>query len=206
VGPGLEAFLIDHGVEISAKPIEEGGNPWATLLFSFGPGLLFIGFYVWMFRRAAQQAGGMGGGLMGIGKSKARRYDQEKDAKVTFDDVAGIDEAENELVEIVDFLRDPPKYTRLGGTAPKGVLLVGPPGTGKTLLARAVAGGGGAVLLDERLGVRGDDRGRGAARVRDLFKQAREHAPAIIFIDELDAIGRARGQVAIGARASRSRL
>jgi cell division protease FtsH len=199
VGPGLEAFLIDHGVEISAKPIEEGGNPWATLLFSFGPGLLFIGFYVWMFRRAAQQAGGMGGGLMGIGKSKARRYDQEKDAKVTFDDVAGIDEAENELVEIVDFLRDPPKYTRLGGTAPKGVLLIGPPGTGKTLLARAVAGEAGVPFFS----MSGSEFvemivGVGAARVRDLFKQAREHAPAIIFIDELDAIGRARGQVAIG--------
>ncbi len=199
VGPGLEAFLIDHGVEISAKPIEEGGSPWATLLFSFGPGLLFIGFYVWMFRRAAQQAGGMGGGLMGIGKSKARRYDQETDTKVTFDDVAGIDEAENELVEIVDFLKDPPKYTRLGGTAPKGVLLVGPPGTGKTLLARAVAGEAGVPFFS----MSGSEFvemivGVGAARVRDLFKQAREHAPAIIFIDELDAIGRARGQLAIG--------
>jgi cell division protease FtsH len=96
VDPGLEAFLIDNGVEISAKPIEEGDSPLATLLFGFGPALLFIGFYVWMFRRAAQQGGGMGG-LMGIGKSKARRYDQEKDTKVTFDDVAGIDEAENEL-------------------------------------------------------------------------------------------------------------
>ena len=136
---------------------------------------------------------------MGIGKSKARRYDQEKDTKVTFDDVAGIDEAENELVEIVDFLKDPQKYTRLGGTAPKGVLLVGAPGTGKTLLAKAVAGEAGvpffsmsaAEFVEMIVGV-------GAARVRDLFKQAREHAPAIIFIDELDAIGRARGQMAIG--------
>ena len=106
VDPGLEAFLIENGVEISAKPIEEEGNALSTLLFGFGPALLFIGFYVWMFRRAAQQGGGMGG-LMGIGRSKARRYDQEKDTRVTFDDVAGIDEAENELVEIVDFLRDP---------------------------------------------------------------------------------------------------
>ena len=199
VDSGLETFLIDNGVEISAKPIQEGDSPLSTLLFGFGPALLIIGFYVWMFRRAAQQGGGIGGGLMGIGKSKARRYDQEKDSKVTFEDVAGIDEAENELVEIVDFLKDPPKYTRLGGTAPKGVLLVGAPGTGKTLLAKAVAGEAGvpffsmsaAEFVEMIVGV-------GAARVRDLFKQAREHAPAIVFIDELDAIGRARGQVAIG--------
>jgi cell division protease FtsH len=198
VDAGLEAFLIEHKVEISAKPIQGGGSSWVTLLFGFGPALLLILFYVWMFRRA-QQGGGLGGGLMGIGRSRARRYDQERDAKVTFDDVAGIDEAENELVEIVDFLRDPPKYTRLGGTAPKGVLLVGAPGTGKTLLAKAVAGEAGvpffsmsaAEFVEMIVGV-------GAARVRDLFKQAREHAPAIVFIDELDAIGRARGQVAIG--------
>ena len=199
VDPGLEAFLIDNGVEISAKPIQEGGIPWATILFGFGPALLIIGFYVWMFRRAAQQGGGLGGGLMGIGKSRARRYDQEQGEKVTFDDVAGIDEAENELVEIVDFLKDPPKYTRLGGTAPKGVLLVGAPGTGKTLLAKAVAGEAGVPFFS----MSGSEFvemivGVGAARVRDLFKQAREHAPAIVFIDELDAIGRARGQMAIG--------
>lgn len=200
VDPSLEQFLITNGVEISAKPIEEGGNPWATIFFSFGPGLLFIGFYIWLFRRAAQQGGGMmSGGLMGMGKSRARRYDQEQTAKVTFEDVAGIDEAENELVEIVDFLKDTKKYTRLGGTAPKGVLLVGAPGTGKTLLAKAVAGEAGvpffsmsaAEFVEMIVGV-------GAARVRDLFKEARENAPAIVFIDELDAIGRARGQVAIG--------
>ena len=198
VDPGLEAFLIDNRVEISAKPIQTGNSPWVTLLFGFGPALLIILFYVWMFRRA-QQGGGLGGGLMGIGRSRARRYDQEQDTKVTFDDVAGIDEAENELVEIVDFLRDPPKYTRLGGTAPKGVLLVGSPGTGKTLLARAVAGEAGVPFFS----MSGSEFvemivGVGAARVRDLFKQAREHAPAIIFIDELDAIGRARGQMVIG--------
>jgi cell division protease FtsH len=198
VDPGLEAFLISHGVEISAKPMDEGGSAWTTLLLGFGPAVLIIGFYVWMFRRA-QQGGGMGGGLMGIGKSKARRYDQEQGTKVTFDDVAGIDEAENELIEIVDFLKDPPKYTRLGGTAPKGVLLVGPPGTGKTLLAKAVAGEAGVPFFS----MSGSEFvemivGVGAARVRDLVKQAREHAPAIIFIDELDAIGRARGQVVIG--------
>lgn len=199
VGPGLEAFLIERGVQISAEPIGKGDSSWATLIFGFGPALLLIGFYVWMFRRAAEQGGGFGGGLMGIGKSKARRYDQEKDTKVSFHDVAGIDEAENELVEIVDFLKDRSKYTRLGGTAPKGVLLVGAPGTGKTLLARAVAGEAGvpffsmsaAEFVEMIVGV-------GAARVRDLFKQARENAPAIVFIDELDAIGRARGQVAIG--------
>ncbi len=200
VDNGLEAFLIEHKVEISAVPIQTGSSPLATLLFGFGPAILFIAFYVWLFRRAQQGMGGMGaGGLMGIGKSRARRYDQESAQKVTFDDVAGIDEAENELVEIVDFLKDPAKYQRLGGTAPKGVLLVGAPGTGKTLLARAVAGEAGvpffsmsgAEFVEMIVGV-------GAARVRDLFKQAREHAPAIIFIDELDAIGRARGQVAIG--------
>jgi cell division protease FtsH len=199
VDPGLEALLIDSEVRISAEPIQQGGSPWATLLFGFGPALLLIGFYVWLYRRAAQQGGGIGAGLMGIGRSKARRFDQEQTGKVTFEDVAGIDEAENELVEIVDFLRDPPKYTRLGGTAPKGVLLVGAPGTGKTLLAKAVAGEAGVPFFS----MSGSEFvemivGVGAARVRDLFKQAREHAPAIIFIDELDSIGRARGQVAIG--------
>ncbi len=203
VDQGLEGFLIDHGVEISAKPVNDERSPLATVLFNFGPALLLIGLYVWFFRRAARQGGGLGGGLMGIGKSRARRYDVEKDTKVTFNDVAGIDEAENELVEIVDFLKDPSKYTRLGGTAPKGVLLVGAPGTGKTLLARAVAGEAGvpffsmsaAEFVEMIVGV-------GAARVRDLFKQARESAPAIIFIDELDAIGRARGQLALGGGSS----
>ncbi|HYF58529.1 MAG TPA: ATP-dependent zinc metalloprotease FtsH [Burkholderiaceae bacterium] len=199
VDEGLERFLIDKGVEISAVPIRQG-SAWGTLLLGFGPALLLIGFYVWMYRRASQ-GGGLGGagGIMGIGKSKARRYDQEADTRVTFEDVAGIEEAEGELVEVVDFLRDPSKYTRLGGTAPKGVLLIGSPGTGKTLLAKAVAGEAGvpffsmsaAEFVEMIVGV-------GAARVRDLFKQAREHAPAIIFIDEIDAIGRARGQMSLG--------
>lgn len=139
------------------------------------------------------------GAAFGMGKSKARRYDQDTEHRVTFDDVAGIDEAENELVEIVHFLKDPEKYSRLGGSAPKGVLLIGAPGTGKTLLAKAVAGEAGvpffsmsaAEFVEMIVGV-------GAARVRDLFRQAREHAPSIIFIDEIDSIGRARGQVAIG--------
>lgn len=195
----LETFLIGHGVEISAVPIQQGSG-WATLLYGFGPALLIILFYIWLYRRASAQSGGMGmGGLLGIGRSKARRYDVDSPDRVTFNDVAGIDEAEAELVEIVDFLKAPDKYTRLGGTAPKGVLLIGSPGTGKTLLAKAVAGEAGvpffsmsaSEFVEMIVGV-------GAARVRDLFKQAREHAPAIIFIDEIDAIGRARGQVAIG--------
>jgi cell division protease FtsH len=198
VDPGLESLLISNGVEISADPIQQG-ETWYSLLLGFAPALLLIGMYVWIFRRAARQGGPLGGALMGIGQSKARRFDSEKDTKVTFDDVAGIDEAEHELVEIVDFLKDPQKYTRLGGTAPKGVLLVGAPGTGKTLLARAVAGEAGVPFFS----MSGSEFvemivGVGAARVRDLFKQAREHAPAIIFVDELDSIGRARGQMAIG--------
>src|SRR5829696_7852608 len=198
VDPGLEKVLIDNGVEISAKPIQEGGGLWQTLLFAFGPALLLIGGYIWLYRRS-QQGGGVGGGLTGVGRSRARRYDEEQGTRVTFDDVAGIEEAENELVEIVDFLKDPKKYTRLGGAAPKGVLLVGAPGTGKTLLARAVAGEAGvpffslsaSEFVELFVGV-------GASRVRDLFKQARENAPAIIFIDELDSIGRSRGQAVVG--------
>ena len=193
---GLEDFLIRNKVEISAVPIQQGGL-WNTLLL-FAPALLIIGFYVWMYRRMAGQGGAGMGGMFGIGRSKAKRYDTTDAAiRVTFDDVAGIDEAEAELVEIVDFLKAPDKYTRLGGTAPKGVLLIGSPGTGKTLLAKAVAGEAGvpffsmsaAEFVEMIVGV-------GAARVRDLFKQARESAPAIIFIDEIDAIGRARGQIA----------
>jgi cell division protease FtsH len=196
--PALEKFLIANGVKITAEPIQQGGGLWQTLLFAFGPALLLIGGYIWLYRRA-QQGGGVGGALTGVGRSRARRYDQEQGTRVTFEDVAGIDEAENELVEIVDFLKDPEKYTRLGGAAPKGVLLVGAPGTGKTLLARAVAGEAGvpffslsaSEFVELFVGV-------GASRVRDLFKQARENAPAIIFIDELDSIGRSRGQAVVG--------
>lgn len=200
---GLETLLIEHGVVIRAEPLSDGGNPLLTFLILFGPALLIILFYVWMYRRA-KKGGGIGGmagmgSFMGIGSSKAKRFDKAKDKKVTFEDVAGIDEARNELMEVVDFLKNPKKYTRLGGSAPKGVLLVGAPGTGKTLLARAVAGEAGvpffsmsaSEFVEMIVGV-------GAARVRDLFKQARENAPAIIFIDELDAIGRARGATAIG--------
>jgi cell division protease FtsH len=188
--PGLESLLKQHRVIINARPVEEARNPLLTLLISFGPTLLLIGGFLWLSRRAGRQ---LGGGTFGMGKSKAKRYDQtEGDARVTFDDVAGIEEAEQELVEIVEFLKQPQKYTRLGGTAAKGVLLVGPPGTGKTLLARAVAGEAGvpffsmsaSEFVEMIVGV-------GASRVRDLFEQAREAAPAIVFIDELDAIGRA---------------
>lgn len=194
---GLEALLIQHQVEILADPIVEDSSPFWGFLVSFGPALLIILFYVWLFRKSREH-GGLGG-MMGFGQSKAKRFDKDTAEKVTFDDVAGIDEAENELVEIVDFLRNPEKYTRLGGAAPKGVLLVGAPGTGKTLLARAVAGESGvpffsmsaSEFVEMIVGV-------GAARVRDLFKQARENAPAIIFIDELDSIGRARGQYITG--------
>ena len=199
VDPGLETELIERGVDIRATPIQTETHPLLTLLSAFGPALLIIGIYVWLFRRAATRGGGMLGGFGNIGKSRARRFDKESDTRVSFDDVAGIDEAENELVEIVDFLQNPEKYTRLGGTAPKGVLLVGAPGTGKTLLARAVAGEAdvpffsmsGSEFVEMIVGV-------GASRVRDLFQEARKHAPAIIFIDEIDSIGRARGQAVLG--------
>jgi len=185
--PGLEKLLEEQGVRIEA--VDQSRSSWVTLLVGFGPTLLLIGAFVWMSRRAAAA----GGGLFGLGRSRAKRY-SEKEPTVTFDDVAGIDEAENELIEIVDFLKNPAKYQRLGGTVPKGVLLIGAPGTGKTLLARAIAGQAGvpffslsaSEFVEMIVGV-------GASRVRDLFKQARDAAPSIIFIDELDAIGRTRG-------------
>jgi len=196
----LEELLLANKVEISAEPIVEDTNPIIGFLYMFGPALLIIALYIWIFRRMRQgpMGGGMGG-LTGLGKSSARRFDKDTDKKVTFEDVAGIDDAEDELVEIVDFLKDPQKYTRLGGAAPKGVLLIGAPGTGKTLLARAVAGEAGVPFFS----MSGSEFvemivGVGAARVRDLFKTAREHAPSIIFIDEIDSIGRARGLTAFG--------
>jgi cell division protease FtsH len=159
------------------------------------PMAVFIGIWLFVIRR---MSGGMGGGLMSIGKSHAKVF-VEKEIKVTFDDVAGVDEAKEELVEIINFLQDPVNYGRLGGRAPKGILLVGPPGTGKTLLARAVAGEAGVPFFS----ISGSEFvemfvGVGAARVRDLFEQARQLAPAIIFIDELDALGRARGAYGLG--------
>lgn len=183
---GLEALLDSKGVEVDAA--DQRNSSFFDLILSFGPTLLLIGVFVWISRRSAS------GGLFSLGRSRAKRYGTEQQP-ITFDDVAGIDEAENELIEVVDFLKHPDKYQRLGGTVPKGVLLVGAPGTGKTLLARAVAGQAGvpffsmsaSEFIEMIVGV-------GAARVRDLFKEARAAAPSIIFIDELDAIGRARGR------------
>jgi cell division protease FtsH len=189
VEPDLAKDLEKYGVEFAGR-IES--TLIRDILSWIIPVLLFFGIWMFAIRRMAQ-SGGLGGGLMAIGKSKAKVY-VERDTKVTFDDVAGVDEAKEELQEVVAFLKDPRHYGRLGGRIPKGVLLVGPPGTGKTLLARAVAGEAGVPFFS----ISGSEFvemfvGVGAARVRDLFEQGRKHAPAIIFIDELDALGRARG-------------
>ncbi len=159
------------------------------------PFLVFIALWIFIMRRLGGGAGGPGGQIFNIGKSKATLFDQNSKVNVTFQDVAGLDEAKEEVMEVVDFLKNPKKYTALGGKIPKGVLLVGPPGTGKTLLAKAVAGEAGVPFFS----ISGSDFvemfvGVGASRVRDLFRQAREKAPCIIFIDEIDAIGRARGR------------
>src|SRR5271169_3032267 len=194
VDPELAENLDKHGVVYSGV-VE---NHWLRDLLSWIlPAIFFVGIWMFAIRRMGQ--GGLGG-LMQIGKSHARIY-VEKETKVTFADVAGVDEAKEELVEIVNFLKDPLRYGRLGGRPPKGVLLIGPPGTGKTLLARAVAGEAGVPFFS----ISGSEFvemfvGVGAARVRDLFEQARQHAPAIIFIDELDALGRARGPFAGGGQ------
>ncbi|HET7770473.1 MAG TPA: ATP-dependent zinc metalloprotease FtsH, partial [Chloroflexota bacterium] len=193
----LEQLLEQHNVTVSARPIDTGRNMWLSILISFGPGLLFFGLLFWMSARAQQAQRG----IFGIGRSRARRYDENasNQARITFADVAGIEEAKFELEEIVDFLKNPEKYQRLGGSIPKGVLLVGPPGTGKTLLAKAVAGEAGVPFFS----LSGSEFvemivGVGAARVRDLFSNAKKEAPAIIFIDELDAIGRRRGGIGFG--------
>jgi cell division protease FtsH len=188
----LLAELTAGGASVRATPIVQQRGFLTNLLISFAPILLLVGFYAWMFRR---QQGAMAGGLLGGGRQK--RVDPET-VRVTFDDVAGIDEVEAEINEIVDFLKDPEKYRRVGARAPKGVLLAGAPGTGKTLLARATAGeakvpffsASASEFIEMIVGV-------GASRVRELFSEARKVAPAIIFIDEIDTIGRARG----GARA-----
>ncbi|MBN6057474.1 ATP-dependent zinc metalloprotease FtsH [Nonomuraea sp. RK-328] len=188
----LSQQLQTSGVEIKAEPINGGRGFFLNLLLSLLPVLLLAGLWIWIMRRGASMMGG--GGLGGLGKSKAAKPVEAGQVRVTFDDVAGIDEVENELVEIVDYLKDPGKYRRLGAKLPKGVLLAGPPGTGKTLLARAVAGeakvpffsASASEFIEMIVGV-------GASRVRDLFEEARKVAPSIVFIDEIDAIGRARG-------------
>jgi cell division protease FtsH len=193
--------FVDHGqitrlldrqkVVVNAEPPDTGRSLLGTLLLGFLPTILLVAFFVWVARR--QMGAGGGGVLGGFGRSTARRVKPGQQDRVTFEDVAGIDEAEDELVEVVDFLKNPQRYTKLGARVPRGVLLYGPPGTGKTLLARAVAGEADAAFfsmsasefVEAIVGV-------GASRVRDLFKQAKEAAPAIVFIDELDAIGRSR--------------
>lgn len=189
VEPGLAEQLRAKGVTFSGAV----QRTWLTTLLSwFLPVLLFFGLWMLVIRRMGMGGGGMGG-MLSVGKSRAKIY-AETETKVSFEDVAGVDEAKAELVEIIEFMRDPESYGRLGAHIPKGVLLVGPPGTGKTLLARAVAGESGVPFFS----ISGSEFvelfvGVGAARVRDLFEQARKQAPAIIFIDELDALGRARG-------------
>ena len=187
--PSLVSRLTEKNVRVVARPEESDVNPLLHYLMSWFPMLLLIG--VWIFFMRQMQGGG--GRAMGFGKSKAKLL-TEKQGRVTFDDVAGIDEAKAELEEIVDFLRDPQKFQRLGGKIPKGVLLVGPPGTGKTLLARSIAGEANVPFFT----ISGSDFvemfvGVGASRVRDMFEQGKKNAPCIIFIDEIDAVGRHRG-------------
>ena len=187
----LTKLLTEQQVVINAEPPDTGRSFWLSLLLGFAPTVLLVGFFLWLARR--QFGAGGGGVLGGFGRSTARRVERDGQGRVSFDDVAGIDEAERELVEIVDFLKNPQRYSKLGARIPRGVLLYGPPGTGKTLLARAVAGEAEAAFfsmsasefVEAIVGV-------GASRVRDLFKQAKESAPAIVFVDELDAIGRSR--------------
>ena len=184
----LDRLFQQQGVTVTAK--QPAGTPWwQTLLVGFGPTILFIGLWIWLMQRYGNQAGGM----FSFGRAKAKQYEPTKE-HTTFADVAGIDEAKEELTEVVDFLRDPDKYRKLGAHIPRGVLLTGQPGTGKTLLARAVAGEAGvpffsmsaSEFVEMIVGV-------GASRVRDLFQQAKTAAPSIVFIDEIDAIGRSRG-------------
>ncbi|MES2331586.1 MAG: ATP-dependent zinc metalloprotease FtsH [Bacteroidota bacterium] len=195
----LRQFAKDNNIpEVSISPITEGEwfGPAANIIFTL---LLIVGVWVLLMRKMGGQGGAGGpGGIFSIGKSKATLFDKGAKVNITFADVAGLDEAKVEVMEIVDFLKNPKKYTALGGKIPKGALLIGPPGTGKTLLAKAMAGEAqvpffslsGSDFVEMFVGV-------GASRVRDLFKQAREKAPCIIFIDEIDAIGRARGRNAI---------
>ncbi len=187
--PLLIEKLTESGVKVTASPAEERVSPILGILLNWLPMLLFIGVWIFFMR---QMQGGKGG-AMGFGKSKARLL-TEKQGKVTFEDVAGVDEAKDELEEVIEFLKNPQKFQKLGGKIPKGVLLVGPPGTGKTLLARAVAGEANVPFFT----ISGSDFvemfvGVGASRVRDMFEQGKKNAPCIIFIDEIDAVGRHRG-------------
>jgi cell division protease FtsH len=190
----LFAQLQANNVPVNANPPDAPAPIWQQLLVGFGPTLLLVGLLVWFARRAASGLGG-GGALGGFGRSRAKLYQPETGPRTTFADVAGIEEVEQEVTEIVDFLREPEKYRKLGAQIPHGVLLSGPPGTGKTLLARAVAGEArvpffslsASEFIEAIVGI-------GASRVRDLFDQAKKVAPSIIFIDELDAIGRSRGR------------
>jgi len=186
--PDLVKSLREKNVRITAKPPEE--PPWyMTFLMTWGPFILFVG--LWIFFMRQMQVGG--NKALSFGKSRARLLSEDR-KKITFSDVAGIDEAKGEVEEIIEFLKDPPKFQKLGGRIPKGVLVVGPPGTGKTLLAKAIAGEAGVPFFS----ISGSDFvemfvGVGASRVRDLFEQGKKHAPCIIFIDEIDAVGRHRG-------------
>jgi len=185
--PELSQLLTANNVTVTTQLVQP--SPILELLFTFGPLLIFLGFFIWMARRTQGQMGN----VFGFGRTNAREYTVER-PQVTFADVAGQDSAKTELVEIVDFLKEPDKYIRLGARIPRGVLLVGPPGTGKTLMARAVAGEANVAFfsiaasefVEMFVGV-------GASRVRDLFKRAKDAAPAIVFIDEIDAVGRQRG-------------
>ena len=174
---------------------KEPESMWGELISMLLPIVILIGLWIFMMRRMSGGSGGGGGQIFSIGKSKAKLFDEKNDTRVTFENVAGLEGAKEEIQEIVEFLKNPEKYTSIGGKIPKGALLVGPPGTGKTLLAKAVAGEAkvpffslsGSDFVEMFVGV-------GASRVRDLFKQAKEKSPSIIFIDEIDAVGRARGK------------
>jgi cell division protease FtsH len=187
--PDMIKVLKDKGVKIAVEP--EDNNPWYAYVLQWGPMLLFIG--VWIFFMRQMQGGGAGAKAFSFGKARARLF-SAKQNKITFQDVAGVEEAKEELREIIEFLKDPPRFQKLGGKIPKGVLLVGPPGTGKTLLAKAIAGEANVPFFS----ISGSDFvemfvGVGASRVRDLFEQGKKHAPCIIFMDEIDAVGRHRG-------------
>ncbi len=198
--PDVSSFREDlkaaepSGVSVPVKYVNEKSD-WTSLLINFLPWVLFIGVWFFVMRSMSRGGGGAGGGIMNVGTAKAQVFDKDNSKRVTFKDVAGLEEAKVEIMEIVDFLKKADKYRELGAKIPKGALLVGPPGTGKTLLAKAVAGEANVPFLS----ISGSDFvemfvGVGASRVRDLFEQAKQKAPCIVFIDEIDAIGRARGK------------